>query len=91
MARLSRMVSLGNKCDVDKRLSTCFFCSKEINEGGCWAGTYEIGVCKECSHYLVELLLDTMYDTNEDFRKASIEDKNDFLEKLIKPLVSQKE
>lgn len=91
MARLSKMGRLVEEDNEAKKLSTCFFCSEKIKEGGCWAGEYHIGVCKDCCHYLVDLLLDTMYDTNEEFRTASAEDKISCLEDIIKPIVIEKE
>lgn len=91
MARLTRMISIREKDEVDKELSTCFFCSKTISKGGCWAGKYHIGVCKECSHYLVDLLLDTLYDTDEAFRKSSVEDKSIYLKELTDPIIIKKE
>lgn len=91
MARLSKVVENSSKDEYEKQLSTCFFCSQEIAKGGCWAGVHHIGVCENCSQYLGDLLIDTLYDCDDSFRKADINKKIKLLNEIIIPRLTKKE
>lgn len=91
MAELSRMIKQGVQDEYDKQLSTCFFCSKEIEKGGCWAGEHHIGVCKECSYYLIDLLVDTLNDSNDSFKKSTIKEKMKYIEQVTMSRITKKE
>lgn len=91
MARLSKMIEGRSRDEYEKQLSTCFFCSKEISKGGCWAGVHHIGVCESCSQYLGDLLIDTLYDCDDSFRNAEIDKKMRLLNEIIMPRLTKKE
>lgn len=91
MAQISETIDKGIPDEIDKQLSTCLFCSKEIEKGGCWHGECPIGVCEECSHYLIDLLVDTLNDTNESFKKSTVEDKMKHIEEIAMERITKKE
>lgn len=65
---------------IKDKFGKCFFCSKEINEGGIWSGTSDIGVCVNCCDHSIDLLIDTLEDADTEYRKLNSEER---LEKLI--------
>ncbi len=66
--------------EVQDNFSKCFFCSKEIIEGGSWCGTHDIGVCVDCCDHLIDLLIDTLEDADAEYQNLNSEKR---LEKLI--------
>ncbi|KOA18324.1 hypothetical protein CLHOM_32210 [Clostridium homopropionicum DSM 5847] len=92
MAKLSQTVtSIGIPDESKKQLATCFFCGQEIKKGGCWAGEFHIGVCKKCSPYLIDLLVDTLEDSDIEFKTASIQEKLKNIEEISKTRLEKKE
>ena len=75
MSRLSNTINnSGIPDEYQKQLSTCFFCGETITKGGCWAGQHHIGVCSNCSYFLIDLFIDTCEDSGE-FKDLEIQDK----------------
>ncbi|MBN1042384.1 hypothetical protein FDB64_10845 [Clostridium botulinum] len=91
MAQISKKIDKGPIDEIDKQLSTCLFCSKEIKKGGCWHGEQPIGVCEKCSYYLIDLLVDTLNDTNEPFNKGTVKDKMKYIEEIGMERIIKKE
>lgn len=96
MAQLSKTIDTNNTNqgipdEYQKQLSTCFFCDEEIKKGGCWVSNYHIGVCKECSPYLIDLLVDTLEDVSDEFERSSIEKKLEIISRIAKPRLEKKE
>lgn len=87
MARLSEVIKKHKEENVIpekhmKELSTCLFCHTEIKRGGCWSGSYHIGVCEDCATGgLIDLLIDTLEDTI-NFNKLSVEDRVNYLKNV---------
>ena len=91
MARVSNI----NKSDAipqeDKdKLSTCLFCGEKVSIGGCWSGEYEVGVCGNHSGSLVDLLIDTLEDT-ESFEHLSANEKLQYLNNICENRLLKKE
>lgn len=92
MARVSQIrKGKGIPDNFQEELSTCFFCSDKIIKGGCWAGEHYIGVCQKCSCYLVDLIVDTLEDTDESFKNSSAEEKMKYIEELGMKRIMKKE
>ncbi|MDU2749508.1 MAG: hypothetical protein E7B96_13715 [Clostridium perfringens] len=92
MGRLSKIKNAhGIPDDYKKQFSTCLFCNEEISEGGYWAGDINAGVCKECSYYLIDLLIDTLNDTDVSFKKSSVDSKVNYIERIVRERAMKKE
>ncbi|MBU3208701.1 hypothetical protein [Clostridium algidicarnis] len=93
MARISTIKNENAIPREDReQLSTCLFCDEKISKGGCWAGSKCIGVCKKCSQYLIDLFIDTLDDTDESFKKSSVETKMKYIEQMgVKRIVKKEE
>lgn len=71
--------------------SKCLFCSKEITEGGGWAGTYHIGVCVNCCDHLIDLLIDTLEDADIEYQNLNSEERLERLLQITKERFLKKE
>lgn len=93
MSRLSETVIKGNGIPdkQQEELKTCFFCGKKITKGGCWAGIYHLGVCQECSASLVDLLVDTLDDTDTAFEQSDIKEKEKRIGEIVMERVAKKD
>lgn len=91
MSRLSKTINRGIPDEYDKQLAICFFCGEKIEKGGCWAGEHHIGVCKECSYNLIDLLVDTLNDSDDTFRNVSVEEKLKAIENISRTRLLKKE
>ena len=96
MAELSKIVNKNNvnhgiPAEYQKQLATCFFCDEEIEKGGCWVSIHHIGVCEKCAPYLIDLLVDTLTDVDNEFERASIDKKLEIISKIAKPRLEKKE
>ncbi|EHJ01964.1 hypothetical protein CDLVIII_5490 [Clostridium sp. DL-VIII] len=64
-------------------LQTCFFCDTTINNGGNWVGNTDIAVCVHCSNKLLDLLIDVLEDSNNNFEKLSIPEKANYINEQV--------
>ena len=62
-----------------------------MEKGGFWSGVSEIVVCKNCAMHLIDFYIDTLYDTDERFLEASIEDKKHIINKIVEKRLIKKE
>lgn len=61
--------------NTEDGLQTCFFCDATITNGGNWVGNTDLAVCVNCSNKLLDLLIDVLEDSNNNFEKLSIPEK----------------
>lgn len=91
MAILSNVPDFIKIREDGRSVERCFFCDNEMDKGGFWRGTSEISVCKNCAMYLIDLYIDTLYDTDEEFLEASFEEKRHIINKIVEERLTKKE
>lgn len=75
---------------TDDGYTICFFCNNEIQNGGCWTGSTDIGVCDKCSEWLIDLFIDTKEDCNSNFKNLSIDEKEKYISSIVRKRLEKK-
>lgn len=81
MARISKNNFKG--INTEYGLQTCFFCDETITKGGNWIGNTDIAVCVHCSNKLLDLLIDVLDDSNNNFENLSINEKATYINERV--------
>ena len=91
MARISDIKKSNGIPQEDKdKLSTCFFCGEKVSLGGCWSGSIEVGVCGNHTGSLVDLLIDTLEDS-QSLEHLSSTEKLKYLSNICENRLLKKE
>lgn len=69
--------------------TTCEFCEKKIDKGGFWKAKSDIYVCEDCKEKLIDLLIDTLEDTQQ-FDNLKHEDKLKYLKAMCETRLLKK-